>query len=612
MKGGAAKPIASAAHGPSGRRDAGGPESRAGAAARLAAAAPALAGLFALAVYAATAAPGAWWGDGLELTTAAKVLGIPHPPGYPLYTILGHLLLSIFTGADAGRVMTLFSSAMAALSAALIGAVAWLVLRDGAVPADARPARGAASMTALGFTLVAAFSWTLWDQATFAEVYPFSLVLVAAMTLAAAWPGRGGEAPGPGRVALITFLAGLSALHHYSAAAAGPLVLLSVLDWGRRRARPVPHLALLLFIFTLCLSGYAYLPLRAAANPPLNFGNPDSWAGLLWMLRGGQYGQIQGLSGGLRPGLAGAERWLLWWGEQVLGPGDGTAPRVLGAVLVLSAAAGNALLAMRRGALGLGALAMIAATLLFGAVYRIPDIEGYFLPALPAAAVGWAELVRRAAALPSGAAARLIVGATAGTALVLAGLGLLVTHARMVDKSWDRGPEVWAGAVLDALPEGAVVLTRQAADSEIYALWYAQMVEGKRPDVTVFGTGFIFSGWYGRYFEAEGRPRVPVFTTDRAPGSKQDYDIALVGGVIVPNLKERRVFTTFQDPTLEEYFLPRSVADLLPAEYYERTAYRLNPPGPRLYELTRNLQLEPVAEALFRDMYGPQAASPSP
>jgi hypothetical protein len=588
------------------------PSEAIGARGLAAAGAPVIAGLFAATVYGLTAAPGAWWGDGLELTAAAKVLGIPHPTGYPLYTVVGHLLIHGLSGIDAGRVMTLFSAGLCAAATAMIGLAVFAVLREGrgeAEPGEAERTmpRPSAALVALGAALVSAFSYTLWDHATYAEVYPLTLALVGAMTLVAIRTGRGGEAPGAGSVALLALLAGLGALNHYSVAVAGPLVLLSVVAWGRRRNRLPLYASVFLAVFAVCLSGYAYLPWRAAANPPLNFGNPDSLSGLFWTLRGGQYGRLflPGLEE-LAPQIArGTARWARWWGVQVLGPGrPEAAAMALGTALAVTAMGGQALLAVHRRAAGVGALAGMIVTLIIAIVYRIPDVEGFFLPALPLAALGWAELIRRLCAMPVRPLARQAAGVSIGAGLILGALGLLTAHARAIDKSWDRGPAVWAERALAAIPEDGLILTRQGYDSEIYALWYAQMVEGKRPDVSVYGTGFIFSGWYGKYFEAEGRPKIPVFATERAPGTKEAYDVALIGGVIVPNLKERRVFTTYLDATLEQYFAPRAVGTLLPAEYYESTAYRLNPPGRVLYELRRNLQIEPLAERRFREMFG--------
>jgi hypothetical protein len=51
------------------------------------------------ALYASGACPTIYVGDSGELATAAATLGIPHPPGYPLYVLLGRLWIRLIWGA---------------------------------------------------------------------------------------------------------------------------------------------------------------------------------------------------------------------------------------------------------------------------------------------------------------------------------------------------------------------------------------------------------------------------------------------------------------------------------------------------------------------------------
>src|SRR5215467_4706692 len=55
-------------------------------------------------LYVMTAARDLVFGDTPELVTAAITLGIPHPPGYPLFTMLGHLFSLLPAGALPFRV----------------------------------------------------------------------------------------------------------------------------------------------------------------------------------------------------------------------------------------------------------------------------------------------------------------------------------------------------------------------------------------------------------------------------------------------------------------------------------------------------------------------------
>jgi len=86
------------------------------AATRLANGGAAIFGLAVFAVYCATAAPGLTGGDSGELICAAAKLGVAHPPGYPLWTLLGHLFTCLPVGSAAWRLNLL--SAMCAAGAA--------------------------------------------------------------------------------------------------------------------------------------------------------------------------------------------------------------------------------------------------------------------------------------------------------------------------------------------------------------------------------------------------------------------------------------------------------------------------------------------------------------
>ena len=44
-----------------------------------------------IAVYIKTLAPSVWFIDSGELSAVASTLGIAHPTGYPLFTLIGHL-----------------------------------------------------------------------------------------------------------------------------------------------------------------------------------------------------------------------------------------------------------------------------------------------------------------------------------------------------------------------------------------------------------------------------------------------------------------------------------------------------------------------------------------
>src|SRR6266540_4158557 len=113
-------------------------------------------GVAAFAVYVRTLAPSITYGDSPELTTAAYQLGVPHPTGYPLYMLLGHLFIGLIPFGEPAYRMNLLSAVFAAAAVGLIYLLGLRIVRNRAASAAA--------------ALLYAFSLTFWSQAVITEV----------------------------------------------------------------------------------------------------------------------------------------------------------------------------------------------------------------------------------------------------------------------------------------------------------------------------------------------------------------------------------------------------------------------------------------------------------
>lgn len=561
-----------------------------------------------LLVYLATAAPGAWWGDGQELACAAWTLGIPHPTGYPLYTLLGHGFMKLAGGLDPGRALTILSALLLACSCGLLILLFQRILTGELLGGTAARACGVADLLpAVGVALLVAFSFTLWEHATFAEVYPLTFLFVV-VVVHLAWPSRGSR-PGLGRAAAIGLAFGLAMLNHYSILAVAPLAGLCVLRWGIDRRRLPAFIGVALAGLLVTVLGYFYLLLRARSNPPLNWGDPSTFSRLMWVLSGGQFRELK-VAGSGEAALRGLANWVAWWGAQFL-PANLARPLpslVAGLVVLAISLLGLARLTRARWELGLGLLAAILMTAIFSMAYQIPDIAPYFLPALPAAAIGWILTAWWLAERTEQKHPEFQLGPLMRTVPALCALAMVLWHFRAIDKSADDAPGAWGRAVIETLPADAIVLT--GADSDCYCLWYQQMVLGQRPDVSIVGSNFIFQGWYARYFESAGRPRIPIRIEDRPPTDKLPFDVAIFDGFLIPNFKQgRRIFITFtHDELIRDLLNPKPAASLLPLSYYQSPLYPVERlPSPRLYELTPNAGLAEMSREelteTFRNWY---------
>src|SRR5918992_2310494 len=126
------------------------------------------------AIYWATLAPTTAFWDTSEYIAAAKVLGIPHPPGNPLFIILAHSF-GLLPLADSYAVrINLFAAATSAAAAGF-----WFLVAERWLRAIV-PQRWTRYAAAFAGILVGATSWTVWNQSTVNEkVYTLSLLSIA-------------------------------------------------------------------------------------------------------------------------------------------------------------------------------------------------------------------------------------------------------------------------------------------------------------------------------------------------------------------------------------------------------------------------------------------------
>lgn len=223
----------------------------------------AAAAVVALVGYLATIPPGVTGEDSGELIAAAWVMGIPHPPGYPLWCLLAYPILHLI---DIGSVAW-----RGDLASALFGvAGVWLVAETVLAVFGRRWAAFVAGVAL-------AFSREYWQQAIIAEIYTLSAALVAAHLLCVV---RWAHSRNQWTLYAAGFFAGLAGAHYSLNAVLVPMlfVLYVVLDLSPRRWRRY------LWLVLCSLAGgliYLYLPVRSAANPAMDWGDPGSW-GSFW------------------------------------------------------------------------------------------------------------------------------------------------------------------------------------------------------------------------------------------------------------------------------------------------------------------------------------------
>ena len=455
----------------------------------------ALVGTALLALYAATSPRSVGPEDDGLFILSSYFLGIEHPPGYPLFTILGKLFTLLPFGSVAYRVHLL-----SALFGALACAALWMCVRQ---LVEGRPW---AHLAALGLGLSPAF----WSQAIIAEVYTFNAFFLFVLLYLALRPANRATLP------LIACILGLSLANHWplmGVVAPGLLVLL----WPLRKEAlrlwlPVGAL------FIAGLSPYAWMVVRSWDPLPVSFYGPlENWREIWFMLSRSGYSTVDvsrtadwldrarffgflgselllqfAIAGSL---LAAVGFWAQWraWGRRI---GWSLTLAFLGPSVIL--------------------------LLLLGFDYDAVQKEIYRVYPLPAYGIAALWMALGAAWLAQRLDLRVGVQRTAAAVLIGAMLaaGWLSNSASAND--WTAR---YARTLLDAVPQGAAVVA--LGDADLVPLAYLHMVEGRRPDITLIQPLGLILG---------NRPLHPLRVSEAAMKELVMRRLAEQTGVVVSTL----------------------------------------------------------------------------
>ncbi|HEV2671032.1 MAG TPA: DUF2723 domain-containing protein [Gemmatimonadales bacterium] len=283
-----------------------------------------------------TLAPTVTLWDAGEFITAAKVLGVPHQPGTPLFVMMGHVWGEVVAAGQYAWRLNLMSACFSAAGAGCL-----YLVTDRVLAGATRPLRvGGATAAAL----LSAFAFTGWQNSNETEVYTVATCSVAAICwLVVRWRDVRSTPRASHLLLLIVYIAALSIGNHLLALLAGPAVsvfivytlrtapssdpverrcelaewaalsalwlLLIALGLGRTSVIIVGGI-LLLGAVVLCvragsrafpllaiaiaavgISTYAFLYIRSGLQPVLDESNPETWKNLVAMIRRDQFGR---------------------------------------------------------------------------------------------------------------------------------------------------------------------------------------------------------------------------------------------------------------------------------------------------------------------------------
>ena len=200
------------------------------------------------------------------------MLGIPHPPGNPLFVVLARawdILLAPLGFSTAARI-NLLSAAVSATAHSFWFLVVHHILRHFSTDRRFRIVGACAAV------LVSATAFTVWNQSNVNEkVYTVSLLTIALLSwLTFRWQENLGRGKEDNLLVLMAFIMALSIGNHLMALLVLPSLFLFILA-VRARTLLNPRLyATSLVAVLLGLSIHLFLPLRSELDPIINEGQP--------------------------------------------------------------------------------------------------------------------------------------------------------------------------------------------------------------------------------------------------------------------------------------------------------------------------------------------------
>lgn len=504
--------------------------------------------LLAFVIYALTVEHTVPTGDSGELIATAYVLGVAHPPGYPLWTMLGHLA-SLLPGGSVALRVNLMSGFFDAIAVGIVFLTIYRLATYAGAARTCLPYVAAATGS-----LLLAFSSLFWAYSVVAEVFALNNFFAALLLLLAfEWARR------PERMRLLwvfTFVLGLSFTNQQTivffvpgfgvlawrgwltltgggrvaricvawslgvALILAQIVELAARGWAslnvlligltlvyfaaaawfsrieikRRTASwssflPSTAVGIAAGTFVLGLLPLLYLPLAASTNPAMNWGDPSSLSAFKALILRQNYGTGTLVVGGKRGSVAENMRLLF---------GDLSSGFVVAGVFL-------ALLGLwwawrhRR----VEGIALLTAFFVAGPVFMAytdtayPDAltkgiiaRFYILPSIPlaiAAGLGAWWLLEKAS--PVRLVRPGLLAAVASAALLLVPFASAVHHYAGDDQSGNRVAEGYAHDLLAPLPPNSLLLMR--GDENLTSVSYVQNVEHFRPDVLALDTELL-------------------------------------------------------------------------------------------------------------------------
>lgn len=491
--------------------------------------------------------------DSGEMVSMIYKLGIAHPPGYPLYAVIGKIFVILLPWANLAYRLNVFSALFGALTVTLM--VMTIVKLTNPIPSFGKGRSGWIWLCTVS-GLVFATSYLQWYLSLVSEMYTLNtfFIMLTLYLISRNDAGKWGKVKG---LYLLAFVIGLGLGNRLDLA----LTMVGIFVWWAVKlkeqnvsyTRLTQTVMMLMLFFFAGFSIYLYLMVRSGQNPMLDWYHPASLDRLFSVISRKSHGGTLDL---VSERYAKGENFIpsmvfyfqhLWRGFAYVG--------------VLIAVYGVTVLWRRNLAV---ALATIVSFMVAGPVFiylgnmppnphSLAILEAHFLsPNLFVAIWLGVGLVESVAMIKQKMV--IIVVIILVTLLPVLNYGL---HYNNLNKRINYFDYDYGRNVLASVKKNSVVVLHE--DVQLFSLWYHQFTHKRRLDTWVVAQGLAQSPWYQDQMKRWYPNIYPA--SDKSSLSNVDKEISAIaerqkkspddnnyrGGVYLDNLRQADTLKKFYD-----------------------------------------------------------------
>ena len=424
-------------------------------------------------VYNFTLAPSVIQIDSGELASVQKLLGIAHPTGYPLFTMLGYffLQLPIFSSDifQANFLAAIYCSISVGLFSKFLFEI-FLISKVNSLPETT------IKLIIISSSIVLGLSTTFWFQSTSVEVYSLHLVLIISTLFLFVKAFRNDDAK---FWYLFAYFFGISLSNHMTSILIIPAAVYLYFkknSFNKNSFLFGARLALITAISAMIV--YLYLPIRAMQEPILNWGNPIDFERFWRHFTGAQY-QVWIFSS-----LEASKKQLSYFIQNLTNE--------FFSIIYLPIIFGIVSLFKISKTVLFFTLLLTFSTILYSINYDIVDIDSYFLLTYISFIVFFFFGIIRILEFSKNPTINVILMTI--ILIIFPALQLTMNHDK-VDQSDNFIFEDYTKASLNSLPANSILFSYQW-DYLISPSYYFQFVENYRRDVTIVDKELLRRSWY--------------------------------------------------------------------------------------------------------------------